>query len=86
MSNMKDIQYVSALKSNFHTVFDTPQGKEVLDFLEKTCCWRQTVWNPSSPELTLINDGKRQVLSTIKTFLECSPEQISQVARNLEEY
>lgn len=81
---MTDIKYVEGLKSNFHATFDTPQGKEVMSYLEKSCCWYRSVYDPQSPELTLINDGKRQVLATIKTILECSPDQIQQVAMRAE--
>ena len=72
------------LKSNMHATFDSPQGKEIMDFLEQSCCWYQSVWSPSSPELTLINDGKRQVLATIKTVLESSPSQIVALATQSE--
>lgn len=83
--NMEDKNYVSGLKSNFHATFDTPQGKEVLRFLEISCCWYKSVFVPDSPEMTLINDGKRQVIATIKTILELSPEQIVHLAQNTKE-
>lgn len=75
---------VAALKSNMHAVFDTPQGKEVMHFLELSCCWYQSVWNSSDPDLTLINDGKRQVIATIKTFLELNPDQITEMVKRKE--
>lgn len=84
MNMMTDRGYVSGLKSNFHATFDTPQGKEVMMFLEQTCCWYKSVWSPNQPDLTLINDGKRQVVATIKTILECSPEQICSLAETKE--
>ena len=84
MNLMTDKNYVSGLKSNFHVVFDSPQGKEVMLFLENTCCWRASVWTPGNPDMTLINDGKRQVVSTIKTILELSPDQIVQLATQKE--
>lgn len=76
MVDMSDSGYVAGLKSNMHATFDTPQGKEVMRFLELSCSWYNPVFVPSNPELTLINDGRRQVLSTIKSILEMSPEQI----------
>ena len=82
---MTDPDYVKTLKSDMHAVFDTAQGKEVMDFLEQSCCWYQSVWSPTSPELTLINDGKRQVLATIKTILSVSPDQIVAMATQSEE-
>ena len=85
MNSMADPNYIASLKSNMHAVFDTPQGQEVMKFLELSCCWYKSVWEPGSPDLTLINDGKRQVLATIKTILECSPEQIIELAKQKEE-
>ena len=82
---MTDKEYVAGLKSNMHATFDSPQGKEVMRFLELTCCWYKSVWDPDRPDMTLINDGKRQVVATIKTILELSPDQIVNLARQKEE-
>ena len=79
MNQMTDRDYVVGLKSNMHAVFDTPQGKEVMKFLEEKCCWYQSVLVPANPDLTLINDGRRQVLATIKTMLELTPDQIVEI-------
>ena len=68
---------IVGLKSNMHATFDTPQGKEVLRYLEMSCCWYRSIFTPGADrDEVLINDGKRQVIATIKTFLETSPEQI----------
>lgn len=85
MNQMTDPNYVKALKSNFHATFESPQGQEVLKFLEQTCCWYRSVWSPDQPDMTLINDGKRQVVATIKTILELSPDQIISLAKQKEE-
>jgi hypothetical protein len=82
--NMTDINDAKAIKSNMHATFDSPQGKEVMRFLELSCCWYRSIWDPANPDLTLINDGKRQVLATIKTILECSPEQLVNLAQKAE--
>jgi len=84
MNSLTDKKYVSALKSNVHATFDSPQGQEVMEFLEQTCCWYQSVWDKDNPDMTLINDGKRQVLATIKTILTLSPEQIVALAEQKE--
>lgn len=82
---MTDKDYVTSLKQSMHSVFDTPQGKEVMEFLEMSCCWYRSVFEPGSPDMTLINDGKRQVLATIKTILNLSPEQIVGIAKKAED-
>lgn len=82
--NLNDYNTAKGVKANFHATFDTPQGQEVMAFLEATCCWRQSVWSPQNPDMTLINDGKRQVVATIKSILELSPEQIVAIANQQE--
>lgn len=82
--NLTDKQEVTLLKSNIHACFDTPQGKEVMRFLEATCCWYQSTLMPGHPELSQQNDGKRQVVATIKTILELSPDQIVALAQQKE--
>jgi len=84
MNLMKDIEYIKGLKSNMHATFDSAYGKEVMKFLEQTCCWYKSVWDPANPDMTLINDGKRQVIATIKTILELNPEQIVELSQDKE--
>jgi len=81
MIDMSNREFVAGLKSNFHSTFDSPQGKEVLHFLEVSCKWYQSVWDSEHPDMTLINDGKRQVVATIKTILELSPDQLVELAK-----
>jgi hypothetical protein len=83
--NMTDKDYVTGLKSNLHAVFDTPQGKEVMKWLEVTCSWYRSVWDAQSSDLTLIHDGRRQVLASVKTILELNPDQIVELSKRMEE-
>ena len=82
--NLTDLNYVKGLQSNLRVVFDTPQGKEVMEFLESACGWYQSVFDPSNKDLCLINDGKRQVLATLKTLMKLTPEQIVALAKEKE--
>jgi len=82
--NLANREEAAAIKSNMHATFDSPQGKEVMTFLEQTCCWYQSCLVPGSSDHTLINDGKRQVLATIKTILKCSPDEISALINSAE--
>jgi hypothetical protein len=79
-----DRDQVAALKSNMHITFETPQGREVLRFLEISCGWYKSVFDPQDPNMTLINDGKRQVIATIKTILELTPDQIVALVKDKE--
>jgi hypothetical protein len=82
--DMTDPKDVGAIKANLHATFDTPQGKEVLKWLEVSCGWYHSVYSTQDPNLTLINDGKRQVIATIKTFLELSTDQIVYLTKKKE--
>lgn len=73
---MSNIDYVKGLQSNMRATFETPQGEEVMKFLEEACGWYQSVFSPVNRDLTLVQDGKRQVVATIKTLLKYDPEQI----------
>ena len=82
MTDLKSIVAVKALQSNLRASLDTPQGKEVVVFLEEICGWYD--FNEIDPNMILIKHGKRQVLATIKTLLECTPDQIVAVAQQKE--
>ena len=85
MINFTDIREVKAIQSNIHAVFDTPQGKDVMAFLEDACGWYESIFDPDSKDRILINAGKREVVATIKTFLKHSPEQIVAMAQQKEQ-
>ena len=74
MTNLQNIDEVKALQSNMRASLDTPQGKEVVSFLEEICGWYD--FAETDPDMILIKHGKRQVLATIKTLLKLNPEQI----------
>lgn len=84
MNKMTDIEYVKALQGNLRMVFDSPAGKEVMRFLEESCGWYQSIFDPTNRDMTLINDGRRQVVATIKTLLEFPAEQIAAIAKSKE--
>ena len=79
MTSLTDLDYVKALQSNLRATLDTPQGLEVMKFLETLCGWYD--FSETDRNLILINHGKRQVLASIKTLLKCNPEQIVQLTK-----
>ena len=81
---LTNLEEVKGIQANLHAVFDSPQGKEVMKFLELNCCWYQSVFVPADPNMTLINDGKRQVLATIKTILDLDANTITEIAKQQE--
>jgi len=84
MSKMTDINYIANVKSCMQIAFEGNNGDILMDFLENTCCWYQSTLVPGDPEMTMVNDGKRQVLSTIKTMMRLTPEQIVALVNNKE--
>ena len=85
MNKLTDLRYVKDLQSNLHIVFDNPQGKEVMMFLETSCGWYESIFDPVNRDIILLNAGKREVLATIKTLLKLTPEQIVAMAKQKEE-
>jgi len=82
--NLKDIEYVKALQTNLHIMFDGPPGQEVMLFLEEAVGYHASIYDPSSRENTWIQDGKRQVIATIKTLLKEKPEAIVALVKQKE--
>ena len=82
--DLKDIEYVKALQSNLHVMFDGSPGKEVMLFLEDAVGYHASVYDPASRENTWIQDGKRQVLATLKTLLKEKPETIVAMVKQKE--
>lgn len=82
--NLTNINEVKALQSNIHATFDTPQGKEVMRFLEVSCGWYESVFDVVDKERILVNAGRREVVATIKTLLENSAESIVALAKSKE--
>ena len=85
MIDLTNINDVKAVHQNIRTTFDTPQGKEVMKFLEQACGWYESIFDPDSRDRILINAGRREVVATIKTFLNQPPEQIVVMAEQKEQ-
>jgi len=81
---MTSLEDVKDLQSNLHIVFDSPQGKEVMKWLEEAVGYDASIYDPQSRENTWIQDGKRQVIATIKTLLKHKAEDIISLAKQKE--
>lgn len=81
MIDMTDVRKVGALKTSFHIAFDSPQGKEVLEYLESICHWYPSILDKQDTNSIIARDAQRRVIGTIKTFLKLSPEQIVALAQ-----
>jgi hypothetical protein len=83
--NLTDPEYVKGLKANMIATFDSPQGKLVMEFLERSCGWYESIFDPENRDRVLINAGRREVIATIKTILQQSPEAIVALAQAKEQ-
>lgn len=82
---LTDIDQVKGLHSNIRAIFTTPQGKEVLNFLEEAAGWYESIFDPENRDHILINAGRREVVATLHTFLRYTPEQIVAMAQQKEQ-
>lgn len=71
------VEEARTLKSNMHATFDSPQGKEVLEYLKSLCHWNPTFYDTNDTNDIIERDSQRKILGTIYTILSLSPEQIS---------
>lgn len=74
MINLQNIEDVKGLQSNLRASLDTPQGKEVMKYLDELCGWYD--FSETDTNTILIKHGKRQVLATLKTLIRLPAEQI----------
>ena len=79
MRDLSKLDDVKALQSDLRATFDTPQGREVMKFLEDSCGWYTSVFDPVNRDVTLVNDGRRQVVSTLKTLLRLQADDVVKV-------
>lgn len=84
MIDLTDLNTVKALHSHIRTTLDTPQGKEIMKFLEEACGWYESIFDPDNRDRILINAGRREVVATLHTFLKYTPEQIVVMAKQKE--
>ncbi|RTK93053.1 hypothetical protein EKI60_06465 [Candidatus Saccharibacteria bacterium] len=78
--SLSDKAYVAGLKSNIHATFDSPQGKEVMKFLEKISGWTPSILDSNETNDIIARDANRKLIGTIKTILDLSVDQIVELA------
>lgn len=83
MIDLTRLDHVKKIQSDLRSVFDSPSGHEVMEFLEEIAGWYD--FNQSDKDAILVNHGKRQLLASIKTLLKHSAEEIQSIARQQKE-
>ena len=84
MVNLSNLDYVKGLKSNLHITFESPQGQEVMKFIEQIGSWYPNIFDTSETNEVIARDANRRLIGTIKSIMELSPEQITALARKEE--
>lgn len=70
----EDIQNFTERKRAFQTVFNTPPGIAVLDYLKPFCRARDTT--VVQGEVSPVFEGRRQVYLLIQDYLDLTPEDL----------
>lgn len=80
MIDLSKIEDVRMLQADLRASLGTTHGQAVIKFLEQPgmCGWYD--FSETDPNQILIKHGKRQILATIKTLLELTPDQIVALA------
>lgn len=76
MIDLKDITQVKVLQSNLRTVFSSPQGIEVMKFIESIGSWTPSVFDTIETNEVIARDANRRLIGTLKTLIELNPEEI----------
>ena len=85
MIDLAKLDDVQALQSNLRATFETPQGREVMTFLEESCGWYYSIFDPTNRDATLVNDGRRQVVATLKTLLRLTADEVVRINKQQRE-
>ena len=83
MVDLTNLSHIKRIQGEMRMVFDSPSGKEVLEFLEQIAGWYD--FNDTDRDQILVSHGKRQLLASIKTLLKHSAEDIQLVAKQKEQ-
>lgn len=74
-----EMDYIKTLKQSMHLTFDTPQGKEVMEFIEKIGSWYPNITDSAETNDIVARDANRRLIGTLKTILNLSPDQLNEL-------
>ena len=63
-------KFIKGLQTNYKTIFNTDEGKEVLSDLEKRCHYHSTTNVKGDSHESAYMEGQRSVLLFIKSMLQ----------------
>lgn len=84
MRDLTNLDVVKTLQGNIRTTFNSPQGQEVMKFIEEIGSWYPNVYDSSDTNEIIARDANRRLIGTLKTLLDLSPEAIMLLAKREE--
>ena len=60
-----------------HATFDTPQGKEVMRYIEQIGHWFPTYQDSNETNEIIARDANRRLIGTLKSIMILTPQQIA---------
>ena len=81
MIDLTSLSDVKQLQTSMRASIGNEHGKDFMIFMEQLCGWYDM--SQTDTNQILISHGKRQVLATIKTLLERTPEQIVAITQGV---
>lgn len=81
MSNVKD---QLAVITTFQKVFNTDDGKVVLDYLSRYCSFQTPMFNGDANQL-IFNEGKRNVFLFIQSYINSDPKKLEEMLKGQSE-
>ena len=81
MNNVKD--QLSVL-TTFQKVFNSEDGKVVLDYLSRYCNFQNPMFNGDANQL-IFNEGKRNVFLFIQSYINSDPKKLEEMLKGQSE-
>jgi hypothetical protein len=81
-------EFADQLKRDVESVFKSSEGERVMEFLEQICHYNLPTLSSKGGDgvarltNTLINDGKREVILTLKTIMKWPVDKIAEEITN----
>lgn len=70
------IEEAKALKMNVLATFETPAGKQTMEYMEKIGSWTPNIYDSGETNEIIARDANRRLIGTLKTIMNLTSEQI----------
>ena len=81
---MSDIKNQLTVITSFQKVFNSDEGKVVLDYLSRYCSFQNPMFNEDANQL-IFNEGKRNVFLFIQSYINSDPKKLEQMLKGQSE-